>query len=225
MKRLARHCECSDLASRSTLRRRKVSNNKHGTRKPSKLSRGRDFKALKRQTQLDAVRLLQSWAADPKLRSVLAVGRVLEAALLISGGRHRQLEALDNDGQGRPLTMGRPAYKGTELQRAANRLLMTFEHKDFEAMESADRRRAIGQYAIDADMRVSSIFQLDASMPLQSPTVSGSPSSDAGRAQTSAGNRTHYGDSPSAPSPLPLSFLSSSSLSSLPQQRPLREGP
>ena len=205
-------------STRSTQRRRKANNNNDNNNKAPTASRDKVLKALKRQTQHDAVRLLQAWAADTALRPVLAVGRVLEAALLISGGRRRQLEALDNNGKGRPLTMGRPAYKGTEIQRVANRLLMTFEPRDFEAMESADRRRAIGQFAVDADLRVSRIFRLDGGVP--SPPSPFEPISPlplspvryAGRAQTAAGNRQHVvvGHSPS-------SFPSSSL--AFPQQR------
>ena len=129
-------------------------------KKPSKRELDRDLKTIKRQTQIDAIRILQVWATEKSLRHILAVGRVLEAALLISGGRKHQLLQIDNDGNGRPLTMGRPKYKGTEIQRAANRLLMTFKQRDFEAMESADRRRAIGQFAEDADKKLSSILRL-----------------------------------------------------------------
>eukprot|EP00946_MAST-07B_sp_MAST-7B-sp1_P001920 g1920.t1 len=161
-------------------RKSKLSTSK---RKGSPTRRGKDLKLLKRQTQLDAIRLLQVWATDKKLRPVLAVGRVLEAALLISGGRRRQLEELDNDGKGRPLTMGRPRYKGTEIQRAANRLLMTFAHRDFEAMESADRRRAIEDFAANADRKVSSMFQLQGdSTPSYLPMTNG-------RAQTAVGSK------------------------------------
>ena len=113
---------------------------------------------------------------------MLAVGRVLEAALLISGGRRCQLEELDNDGKGRPLTMGRPKYKGTEIQRAANRLLMTFEHRDFEAMESADRRRAIEDFAANAD-RKGQTCQLQVDSPSSYLHMTN------GRAQTAIGSK------------------------------------
>ena len=117
-------------------------------------SKDKEGKILMKETQLHAVRLLTSWAADNTLRPLLAVGRVLEAALLVTGGRKKQLDALDNNGKGRPLTMGRPKYHGTRLQIATNQLLLSFTHSDFEAMESADRRQAINQYATEADQNL-----------------------------------------------------------------------
>ena len=146
------------------------------TNKPVPFIKDKDGQILKKQTQLDAMRLLTVWAADDTLRPLLAVGRVLEAALLITGGRQRQLEALDNDGKGRPLTMGRPKYVGTELQIAANRLLLTFTQADFEAMESADRRQAIDHYAKEADEKLTS-FLLPSRFIAMSPTTSSSTTS------------------------------------------------
>ena len=135
---------------------------------------------LKKQTQLDAMRLLATWAADDSLRPLLAIGRVLEAALLIAGGRQPQLEALDSKGKGRPLTMGRPKYTGTELQIAANRLLLVFTQADFEAMESADRRRAIHSYAAKADEKLTAFLlpqsHAPSPPPLHTETAASPPS-------------------------------------------------
>ena len=139
----------------------KKKRNTAGTTKRTKtipFSKDKEGKVLKKQTQLDAVRLLTIWAADDALRPLLAIGRVLEAALLVVGGRQKQLQALDNEGKGRPLTMGRPKYTGTELQIAANHLLLSFTQADFEAMESADRRQAIGRYAMEADVKLTKIL-------------------------------------------------------------------
>jgi hypothetical protein len=149
-------------------KRRQVTASKKNKSVP--FSKDKESQILKKQTQLDAMRLLATWAVDDSLRPLLAIGRVLEAALLIAGGRQQQLEALDGNGKGRPLTMGRPKYMGTELQIAANRLLLVFTQADFEAMESADRRRAIHSYAAKADEKLTA-FLLPRS-PGVSPAVS-----------------------------------------------------
>ena len=140
--------------------------------KTVRFNKDKEGQILKKQTQLDAMRLLTVWAADDTLRPLLAIGRVLEAALLITGGREKQLAALDNDGKGRPLTMGRPKYVGTELQIAANRLLLTFTQADFEAMESADRRQAIDRYAIEADEKLTTFLLPNQNLEKQRPATS-----------------------------------------------------
>ena len=189
--------ERSETSSRK--KRRQATASKKN--KPVPFSKDKESQILKKQTQLDAMRLLATWAADDSLRPLLAIGRVLEAALLIAGGRQPQLEALDSKGKGRPLTMGRPKYTGTELQIAANRLLLVFTQADFEAMESADRRRAIHSYAAKADEKLTAFLLPQSSALSLSHAPSSPPHTETAASLPSLASLSRFADAASPANP------------------------
>ena len=77
----------------------------------------------------------------PKNRPSLIRSRVLEVAMLVMGGRKKQLDVLKR----LKLTEGVPRFEGTPAQLAAYQLVQNFEAKDYELMSRLQQSRDVNK--------------------------------------------------------------------------------
>ena len=106
------------------------------------------------RAQRVAFQSLDILAKLPKNRPALIRSRVLEVAILVMGGRNKQLQKLKKI----KLTQGVPRFEGTPSQLAAYQLVQNFEPKDYELMSRLRQSRDISKKFKAADMLLSSLL-------------------------------------------------------------------
>jgi len=106
------------------------------------------------RAQRVAFEALTILAQTPKNRPSLIRSRVLEVAILVMGGRAKQLEILKKI----KLTEGVPRFEGTDSQLAAYQLVQNFDPKDYELMSRLRQSRDINKKFKAADQLLSSLL-------------------------------------------------------------------
>ncbi len=106
------------------------------------------------RTQRVAFQALTILAQIPKHRPTLIRSRVLEVAILVMGGRAKQLETLKKI----KLTEGVPRFEGNDSQLAAYHLVQNFSPKDYELMSRLRQSRDISKKFKAADQLLTSLL-------------------------------------------------------------------
>ena len=106
------------------------------------------------RAQRTAFQSLHFLATLPKNRPSLIRSRVLEVAMLVMGGRKKQLEILKR----LKLTEGVPRFEGSPTQLAAYQLVQNFEAKDYELMSRLQQSRDVNKKFQAADQLLSTLM-------------------------------------------------------------------